>query len=389
MGRQINMANAGILQGIRVADFSKWLPGQYCGMLLGDYGADVIKLESLAGDGTRAFSPALAEGMSYWHLMLNRNKRGLALDIKNPAGREVLLRLLRSCDVFLEGFRPGYLARYGLGYEDVRRVNPGIIYCSITGFGQQSHQPAHDLNVVGLAGISCIDGAGRAAVSNVQFAAISSGLHALNGILAALLARSRSGEGQQLDVSLYAAALSAQVSTASNFWGCQATGGRGFGRSAHYYNNYRTRDGRYLTVGTMEPKFWRRLCALLGCEELLERQFDFAHAQEIEGILAEKIAAKTLAEWLELIGGEEFCVTPVCTLGEALASDLTQQTGMVTAAESDLGRLNYLLAPVKFSAAAAQVYRRAPKLGEHTDAILRELGYTQEEVRGLHGQGAI
>ncbi len=382
------MDTAGVLQGIRVADFSKWLPGQYCGMLLGDYGADVIKVESTAGDGTRAFFPAKEQGMSYWTLMLNRNKRGLALDIKQAEGRAVLLKLLAGCDVFLEGFRPGYLARYGLDYDEVRRVNPGIVYCSITGFGQKSHLPAHDLNVAGLAGITCVDGEGRACVTDVQFAAVSSGLHALGSIMAALLARTRTGQGQHLDVSLYAAALSAQVTGVSSLWGCEETGARGFGRSAHYYNIYRTRDGRYLTVGTMEPKFWRRLCALLDCGELAERQFDFAHTKEIEAVLAAKIAAKTQAEWLELIGDEEFCVTPVRTLAEALESDLTRQAGMVRAEASDLGIIRYLAAPVRFSGAAAS-YRRAPRLGEHTGEILRDLGYDAEDIRSLRGQGVI
>ena len=378
-----------LLTGIKVVDFSKWLPGQYCGMLLGDYGADIIKLEDKAGDATRRFWPQKTKDMSYWHLMLNRNKRGVALDIKKPGGRELLLKLLSEADVFLEGFRPGYLARHGLDYEAVHKINPRLVYCSITGFGQQCHKPAHDLNVIGLAGLNSLDDLGRACTSEVQVSAVGSGLNAMAAISMALLARERTGEGQWLDVNLYATALSMQVTGIASLWGCRETGDKPFGRTAHYYNIYRTRDGRYLTVGTIEPKFWQRFCDLIACPELEKRQYDFAHEEELKTLVAEKIAAKTQAEWLELIGGAEFCVTPVCSLEEALASDLTAQEKIVTEQESDLGTLPYIGGPVKFSGAQAQVRYRAPKLGEHTLEVLEELGYSAEQIAQLHEAGVI
>ena len=360
-----------LLEGIKVIDFSKWLPGQYCGMLLGDYGADVIKVEDLAGDATRKFWPEKEPSMSYWHLMLNRNKRGLALDIKNPKGKEILLKLLSEADVFLEGFRPGYLARYGLDYATVHKINPRLVYCSITGFGQKCHKPAHDLNVIGLAGLNSLDDIGRACVSEVQVSAIGSALNALSGVSMALLARERTGEGQHLDVNLYATALSMQVTGISSLWGCAATGDKPFGRTAHYYNIYRTQDGRYLTVGT------------------IERQFDFAHEEVLEKQIASKIAEKTQAEWLELIGDEEFCVTPVCSLDEALESQLTVQEELLQEQESDLGMLRYIGGPVKFSESQNKISRRAPFLGEHTQAILQELGYSKEEIVDLTKEKAI
>lgn len=378
-----------LLAGIKVIDFSKWLPGQYCGMLLGDYGADIIKIEDLAGDATRRFWPQKTKDMSYWHLMLNRNKRGVALDIKKPGGRELLLQLLREADVFLEGFRPGYLARYGLDYATVHKLNPRLVYCSITGFGQKCHKPAHDLNVIGLAGLNSLDDIGRACTSEVQVSAVGSGLNALAAISMALLARERSGEGQWLDVNLYATALSMQVTGISSLWGCKETGDKPFGRTAHYYNIYRTKDGRYLTVGTIEPKFWQRFCDLIACPELEQRQYDFAHEEELKALVAEKIAQRTQAEWLELIGEAEFCVTPVCSLSEALASELTAQEEMLTEAESDLGTLRYIGGPVKFSAAKASVRQRAPKLGEHTLEVMEELGYSTEQIAKLHEAGAI
>lgn len=378
-----------LLTGIKVVDFSKWLPGQYCGMLLGDYGADIIKIEDKAGDATRRFWPQKTKDMSYWHLMLNRNKRGVSLDIKKPGGRELLLKLLSEADVFLEGFRPGYLARYGLDYETVHKINPRLVYCSITGFGQKCHKPAHDLNVIGLAGLNSLDDIGRACTSEVQVSAVGSGLNALAAISMALLARERSGEGQWLDVNLYATALSMQVTGIASLWGCRETGDEPFGRTAHYYNIYRTKDGRYLTVGTIEPKFWQCFCDLIGCPELEKRQYDFAHEEELNTLLAEKIAAKTQAEWLAIIGGAEFCVTPVCSLAEALASDLTAQEEMLLEEPSDLGTLRYIGGPVKFSGAQAQVRCRAPKLGEHTLDVLQELGYSAEQIAQLHADGAI
>ncbi len=378
-----------LLEGIKVVDFSKWLPGQYCGMLLGDYGADVIKIEDLAGDATRKFWPEKAPGMSYWHMMLNRNKRGVALNIKKDGGRQALTRLLAEADVFLEGFRPGYLARYGLDYETIHKINPRLVYCSITGFGQNCHKPAHDLNVIGLAGLNSLDDVGGACVSEVQVSAIGSGLNALSGIAMALLARERTGQGQHLDVNLYATALSMQVTGISSLWGCQETGDTPFGRTAHYYNIYQTKDKRFLTVGTIEPKFWQRFCDLIECPELEKRQFDFAHEAELKKLVASKIAAKTQKEWLELIGAAEFCVTPVCSLDEALQSQLTAQENMLQEQECDLGKLRYVSGPVKFSDAGAVISRRAPYLGEHTQEVLAALGYSDEAISALSAEGAI
>lgn len=382
------------LEGIKIIDFSKWLPGQYCGMVLGDFGADVIKVEDVKGDVTRGFTPAKEPGMSYWHLMLNRNKRGITVNLKTPAGREVLLRLLKEADVFLEGFRPGYLKMLGLDYESVSKINPRLIYCSITGFGPEGkykHMPSHDLNVIGLAGVAAPEDGTDISVPSVQVAALGGSLNAISGILMALYARERTGKGQLVNVDLYSSAINAEITAISSVIGCRETGMPSFGRTAsHYYSVYKTKDGRYLSIGTIEPKFWQKMCRLIDLPELESRQFDFAHSVEIKKKLAAAFAGKTQAEWLELIGKDEFCVTPIRTLQEALDSSLTtEQSQMLVTKKEDFGNYTYVKSAAKLSDTPGIIRKRAPYLGEHTQEVLESAGYTKEEIAAMHEKGEI
>lgn len=382
------------LEGIKIIDFSKWLPGQYCGMVLGDFGADVIKVEDVKGDVTRGFTPAKEPGMSYWHLMLNRNKRGITVNLKTPAGREVLLRLLKEADVFLEGFRPGYLKMLGLDYESVSKINPRLIYCSITGFGPEGkykHMPSHDLNVIGLAGVAAPEDGTDISVPSVQVAALGGSLNAISGILMALYARERTGKGQLVNVDLYSSAINAEITAISSVIGCRETGMPSFGRTAsHYYSVYKTKDGRYLSIGTIEPKFWQKMCRLIDLPELESRQFDFVHSAEIKAKLAAAFAGKTQAEWLELIGKDEFCVTPIRTLQEALDSSLTtEQSQMLVTKKEDFGNYTYVKSAAKLSDTPGTIRKRAPYLGEHTQEVLESAGYTKEEIAAMHEKGEI
>lgn len=382
------------LEGIKIIDFSKWLPGQYCGMVLGDFGADVIKVEDVKGDVTRGFTPAKEPGMSYWHLMLNRNKRGITVNLKTPAGRGVLLRLLKEADVFLEGFRPGYLKMLGLDYESVSKINPRLIYCSITGFGPEGtykHMPSHDLNVIGLAGVAAPEDGTDISVPSVQVAALGGSLNAISGILMALYARERTGKGQLVNVDLYSSAINAEITAISSVIGCRETGMPSFGRTAsHYYSVYKTKDCRYLSIGTIEPKFWQKMCRLIDLPELESRQFDFAHSAEIKEKLAAAFAGKTQAEWLELIGKDEFCVTPIRTLQEALDSSLTtEQSQMLVTKKEDFGNYTYVKSAAKLSDTPGTIRKRAPYLGEHTQEVLESAGYTKEEITAMHEKGEI
>jgi crotonobetainyl-CoA:carnitine CoA-transferase CaiB-like acyl-CoA transferase len=380
------------LQGIRVVDFSQWLPGQYCGMVLADFGADVIKVEGLKGDPNRNFAPQLAPGMSSWNLALNRNKRGITVNLKTEEGIGILKRLLKNADVFLEGFRPGYLQSKGLGYEEISKENPRLVYCSITGFGQEgkyAKQPAHDLNIIGLSGMNFLNDTGNVAISEVQVSAIGASLNAVAAISMALIARERTGKGQRIDVSLYNTALSLQIVSLASILGCRLTGDTPFGRRAHYYDVYKTKDGKYVSVGTIEPKFWQKFCAMVGLQELEDRQYDFAHEEEITRMLSEKLKTKTRDEWMALAENGTFCVTPVYSPNEALDNDMTAAFGMLQTRQEDIGRITYLSSAVKMSETPGSIRFRAPYVGEHNCDVLNGLGYSDKDIAMFKEKGII
>ena len=380
------------LEGVKVIDFSKWLPGQYCGMVLADYGADVIKVESPQGDTTRGFTPLKEKNLSYWHLALNRNKKGLTLNLKTEEGREILRRLCTKADVFLEGFRPGFLESLGLGFADLQKINPRLIYCAITGFGAEGkykHLPAHDLNILGLSGLDSQDDTGRVTFSEVQVTALGSSLNAVSAITMALYVREKTGKGQALDINLFDTAISQQIVGIASRLGCRQEGGSPFGRFGAYYNIYETKDHRFLTVGTIEPKFWKKFCELIKAPDLAERQFDFDHEKEISERVAKAVSSKTLAEWVKLVGADEYCVTPVKTLDEAIDSDIVKVSGMLEEKQEDVGPVTYVEPAFKMSATPGKIRFRAPKLGEHNQEILTELGFTKEEIAGFKAKGAI
>ena len=381
-----------VLQGIKVVDFSQWLPGQYCGMVLADFGADVIKVEGVKGDPNRAFAPQLAPGMSSWNLALNRNKRGITANLRTEKGKEILKKLLERADVFIEGFRPGYLQSKGLGYEDIHKVNPRLVYCSITGFGQESkfkQQPAHDLNIIGLSGMNFLNDNGNIAISEVQVSAIGGSLNAVAAIAMALLVRERTGRGQRIDISLYNTALGMQIVSLASILGCRVTGDTPFGRRAHYYDVYRTKDDRYISIGTIEPKFWERFCEVAGLPELRERQYDFAHEKEITEIIKEKIKTKTREEWMSLSEGGAFCVTPVYSPEEALENEMSKASGMLENRQEEFGSITYLNPAIRMPDSPCGVRFRAPYAGEHNREVLQALGYSEEEIAGFETDNVI
>lgn len=380
------------LEGVKVVDFSKWLPGQYCGMVLADFGAEVFKVEPPQGDPNRAFTPQRVPSMSSWNLALNRNKKGITVNLKTPEGIEVLQRLLRQADVFLEGFRPGYLAARGLDYETLRTTNPRLIYCSITGFGQKGKyrcQPAHDLNIMGLSGMERGIGNDDIAISEAQISALSGSLNALTAISMALFCRERTGQGQHIDISLYNSAIGMQIVTIANLLDCKITGDTPFGRRAHYYDVYPTKDGQYLSIGTIEPKFWRQFCETAGLPELKDRQYDFAHEKEITDIVRDKIAKKTRAEWLQLFDNGRVCVTPVYNTAEVLETEMLKASGMLETRNEDIGPVTYVTTAIALSGSPGRIRFRAPYVGEHNQEVLHTLGYNDTEIVNLKKRNAI
>jgi crotonobetainyl-CoA:carnitine CoA-transferase CaiB-like acyl-CoA transferase len=380
----------GALDGLRVLDLTRYIPGPYCTMLLGELGADVVKAEEPPfGDPTRA-TPPQAGGDSAVHAALNRNKRSLGVNLRDEQGAGVLRRLAATADVLVESFRPGTLARRGLGGEALLAANPRLVYCSVSGYGQQGElagRAGHDLDYSALAGyLGGNRGAdGRPVLPDAQVADMAGALAAVIGILAALAARERSGRGQLVDVSMFGAALALLTVPAARALGGDA--GRELAGSHACYNVYRCRDGAYLAVGALEPKFWERLCALLGREELAPRQWSPQAQPELIATLGGLFGTRDRDDWLQALGPSDACVEPVLELSDALARPQAQPFLVEVASGTSSSRS--VAIPVRLSATPGRVRRAAPAFGAHTDEVLREAGYGQGEIAALRERGAI
>jgi alpha-methylacyl-CoA racemase len=391
------------LAGIRVLDLSRLLPGGFCSLLLADFGAEVLKVEDTGmGDYIR-WAPPYYEGAedsakSALYLALNRNKRSIRLNLKHERGREVLLRLVRDHDVVLESFRPGVLDRLGVGYERMREENPGIVYCAISGYGQDGplrDRSGHDMNYLGLVGLLGLTGDrdGPPVQAAGQIADLGGGaLMAAFGIMAALKERDSSGEGQLVDVSMADGALSWLAMVAARYFAegvVPKRGGLELAGSLICYRPYACSDG-YVTLGALEPKFWQAWCRGVGREDLIERQFEApgsdAHA-EVERIFLER----TRDEWQRFASEHDCCLEPVLDLDEALDSDLVRERGMVVELDQPGADrpVRQLGVPVKLSRTPGGVHAPAPALGEHTREVLEAIGYSEEDAATLEGDGAV
>ena len=307
------------LNGIRILDLTRLLPGPYCSMLLADFGAEVIKIEEPSeGDYARKFPPT-QNGFGFWHLQLNRNKKSLAVDLKTKAGKEVFFKLLSKADVVMESYRPGVLQRLGIDYATARKVNSKIVYCSLSGYGKQGprvNEADHDINYVSLAGVTSMSGEqnGRPAIPGVLMADMNAASLAAVSILIALRHAEQTGEGQEIEVALYNSALSLMPGAASLYFGSGFVAERGnnwlTGAYANY-NIYETKDHRYLAVGALEKKFWTNLCIVLGRMDLIDLLDDENNHTMTKVELDEEFGKKTLEEWETLLAGKDTCTTPV------------------------------------------------------------------------------
>jgi alpha-methylacyl-CoA racemase len=390
---------SGPLQGIKVLDFSSLLPGPYASMMLADMGADVLRVQSphhLDMLGTIAPFMALnnaEQGLSYAYLTINRNKRSMILDLKKPAAVKVIKQLVAQYDIVLEQFRPTVMKKLGLDYQTLKAINPQLIYCSITGYGQTGpHQDkaGHDINYLALSGLASYSGTATTGpvLSGTQLADIAGGSHqAVISILAAVLARHNSGVGQHLDVSMTDAAFALN--------GMFAAGALGSGEDPQlggtvlnggsFYGYYRTKDNRYLAVGGLESKFISGFFALMEQPQWLELLKRGEH-QQLKQQIAQTIAQQDLSDWQQKFADNDVCVEPVLTVTQAAASPLMQHRQMVvgTKVSTAAGEQTVKqVAPVVKFTGQQQIMTSDATVGGDTVKVLQALGYSEVQIKAL------
>ena len=389
------------LAGLRVLDVTQVMAGPFCAMLLADLGADVIKVEPPAGDSTRQMPGAVGADSPSFNAV-NRGKRSLVLNLKSSEGREVLTRLARSTDILIENYRPGVMDGLGLGYRALAPINPRLIYASISGYGQTGPHRAKggfDLIAQGVAGIMSITGepGGAPIKAGVPLTDLGAGLFALVGILAAVEARHRTGTGQHVDASLVDAGVALSLWEATEYF--SGTGIPAPMGSAHRmnapYQAMRCADG-YITIGAANERLFRRLCDVLGHPEWTELpEFaDNPNRVRHRAALAERIETITSerprTHWLALLEQNDIPCGPINNYEQVFADPQVLAREMVVEVDHPtLGHLKTLGSPIKLSATPPDVRRRAPLLGEHTDEVLTQAGYSKTEIAELHRSGAV
>lgn len=381
------MATVLPLQGITILDFTRLLPGPYLTQLLSDLGATVIKVEStLAGDYARIVPPEM--GLAGLFEAVNAGKKSLAVNYRRPEGREVIYRLVERADVFIEGFRPGAVERYRLDYTTLQAINPRLVYCALSGYGQAGpyrQRAGHDLNYVAVGGALGLNGEadGPPVPPGVPIADLAGGMLAAIAILAALMGRERTGQGMYLDIGLMDAVVSWMTPLALGPYFAQGVvperGQMPLAGGLPCYQVYPTGDGRYLTLAALEPHFWAAFCEAVDHPEWIPRQLDPALKDELRALFRQR----TLAEWLALLDQVDACVEPVVTVEEMLNHPQVRARGHVRV---EGGRPVGMAPPFVF---VPRERPPAPRLGEHTREILRSIGYTPAEVEALDTEGVV
>jgi crotonobetainyl-CoA:carnitine CoA-transferase CaiB-like acyl-CoA transferase len=387
------------LDGITVLDLTRLLPGAVATMMLGDFGAEIIKIEEPGiGDPARHSRAGIKQPGAYF-LATNRNKRSVTINLKHERGREVFLKLVEKADALVEGFRPGVMDRLGVGYETLKALNPRLIYCAITGYGQDGPyrlRAGHDANYLSVAGLLSVNGpkGGAPTLSGVQLADLAGGsLHAVIGVLLALQARARTGEGQFVDVSMTDGSLSMMYVPFASFLANGAQPQRGNeGLSGRYacYQIYETKDGRYLSLGALEHKFWENARRVLGREDFIGKCFNDDAQEEMIAAFREIFKTRTAAEWLASFENVDTCVALVKDIAEMIEDPQIKHRGLIAEVEHPTeGRLKQIAPTVKLSATPGEIWLPPPRLGEHTREILKNLDYADEMIESLAREGAI
>ena len=388
------------LASLKILDFTTLLPGPFATMMLADLGADVVRVESPTRPDMVRMKPPFAGDVSAWHATLNRSKRSLALDLKQPGAVEVIKRLVQRYDVVLEQFRPGVMERLGVGYDDLSAANPGLIYCAITAYGQDGpyrDRAGHDINILALSGIASHSGRADSGPPplGVQVADVGGGSYgAIMGILAAIIHRQQTGEGQFVDASMFDGALAWNALATADMLASGEDPERegGLLNGGAYYDYYATRDGRYLAVGSLEPKFWRGFCEAIERPDLVERGLARGRGQQqaLKAEIQEVIASRTLAAWMATFDERDVCVEPVLSVSEALEHPQAQARGAVVDVPREDGPPQPQVGhPLKFSR-SQPVYRHAGvSPGAHTVEVLAEAGYDEAEIAALRERDVV
>jgi crotonobetainyl-CoA:carnitine CoA-transferase CaiB-like acyl-CoA transferase len=382
----------GPLASLKVLDFSTLLPGPFASLLLADMGAEVLRIESPQRPDLLRILPPHDQGTSASHAYLNRNKRSLALDLKQPAALEIIKRLLDDHDILLEQFRPGVMERLGLGYDALKVINPRLIYVSITGYGQTGpfkERAGHDINYLALAGLASHTGRADSGPLplGIQAADIAGGsLHGVIGLLAAVIARQQSGQGQHLDVSMTDCVFSLNALAGAGYLACGVKPGweNHALNGGSFYDYYRTRDGRWMSVGSLEPGFMQALCAALGRPELTAQGLAPEQQQWLKEQLRSEFEKHDFADLCALFTEVDACVEPVLGLDEALEHPQLKARNLVRQVPRGDGSSQAQMAcPLKFSEGLPEPRHIGARLGAHTDLVLRELGFSDERIARL------
>ena len=388
--------------GVRMLDLSRLLPGPYCSLLFADLGAEVIKVEEPGrGDYARRTPPYWGQSdVGAYFLLLNRNKKSVSIDLKTEAGKAIFRRLARTADVLLESFRPGVMDRLGLGWEALRAENPGLVYCAISGYGQDGpyrNLVGHDVNYMGYAGALSVTGpkAGPPLTPGVQIADLGGGaLMAAFAIAAALHHRRESGQGQLVDVSMTDGVVSWMIPHLAAFFATGRVpelGAERLNGGWPCYGVYETADGGHVTLGALEPQFWANFCRLVGRDDLIPVQHATGAARDdLEQTLRALFRTRTRSEWVELLHQADVCAGPVLGLDEVVRDPQLTHRGLFTEVDHPrLGPVRQVAFPVQMSLTPGRVSIPPPELGQHTDEVLHGLGYDAPAIAVFRQDGVV
>ena len=373
------------LEGVKVLDLSRQFPGPYCTMILADFGADVLRIED------RRF----AMDLSAWSVM--RNKRHMTLNIKSPKGKEIFFKLLEDADVVVDGFRPGATARMGIAYEDLQKVKPDIICCSLSGYGQTgpyNNMVGHDINYISTAGILqlCGETDRKPIIPPVQIADIGGGLNAAIGILIALFHRQRTGEGQYVDISLTDAAVGFMTVPLMQYADAGMVPERGKNPLVGmfpFYRVYETKDGKYFSLGALEPRFWKNFCETVGCQDLLGDQFCSGEREAmVDEKLREVFMEKTRDQWFDVLKDIDVCVGRVLNVQEMIEDPQIKHRCMIVEITGADGKTKPIQGVVaKLSKTAGEVNTLPASFGQNTEEVLKGLGLSESEIKQCLDEG--